>query len=114
MSYISEFPDYDGEFYVPKGWEDNSWHNDTMPRAMLELVNVGFHYALCNRNLYEKKEDNVIRFSLWQDYVDINKREIEDGKRYCFQIDIDSELIFSYETDDLEMVKELVKGVQNP
>ena len=96
MSYKSEFPDYDGEFYCPKGWMDNSWHNDVCPRAMKRL----------------ESETLEIEFSIWQDYVNEDKREFDDVKRYEFQIHVNGELIFHYETDDLEKIKELEKGVQ--
>ena len=96
MSYKSEFPDYDGEFYCPKGWIDNSWHNDVCPRAMKRF----------------ESETLEIEFSIWQDYVDENKREYDPTKRYLFQIHVNNDLIFHYETDDLEKIKELEKGVQ--
>ena len=32
-NYLIEFPSYDGDFYLPEGWEDNSWHNDACPHA---------------------------------------------------------------------------------
>lgn len=96
MSYITEFPDYDGEFYIPEGWEDNSWHNDVCPRAMRRI----------------EPETKMIEFSVWQDYVDVDKREYDNGKRYLFQIVVDNELIYHYETDDLQKIKELIEGVQ--
>lgn len=96
MSYSSEFPDYDGEFYCPKGWEDNSWHNDVCPRAMYRI---------------ETKAKNI-EFSLWQDYVDVNKREFDNAKLYTFQIHVDSDLVYNYETDDFEEIKRITKGVQ--
>lgn len=94
MSYASEFPDYDGDFYLPKGWMDASWHNDTMPRAMwyLEMPNVWY------------------KVNIWQDYMDENKREYE-GPRYIFQIEKENDEVFEYRTDDLEEIKLLVKGV---
>lgn len=96
MSYLSEFPDYDGDLYCPKGWEDYSWHNDICPRAMYMI----------------EHEAQTIVFSLWQDYVDVNKREYDNSKRYLLQIHVNHILIYHYETDDLEEAKKLVKGVQ--
>lgn len=96
MSYLSEFPDYDGEFYIPKGWVDNSWHNDVCPRAMVGL----------------QSDTMEIVFSLWQDYVDENKREYDHTKRYLFQIHLDAGLIYHYETDSIEEAKKLAEGVQ--
>ena len=96
MSYLSEFPDYDGEFFIPKEWIDNSWHNDVCPRAMFRT---------------EIKKQTV-ECSLWQDYVDEGKREYDNQKRYLFQIHVDNELVFHYESDDLEEMKKLTEGVQ--
>lgn len=96
MSYLSEFPYYDGDFYIPKGWMDNSWHNDTCPRAMFRT----------------ETETKTVEFSLWQDYVDVNKRELDGTKRYIFQIHVNRELVYHYETDSLDEAKELAKGVQ--
>lgn len=96
MSYRSEFPDYDGEFYLPKGWMDNSWHNDTMPRAMYRVENT--------------KE--IVEFSLWQDYVDVDRREYDNMDRYLFQIHVNGELVYHYETNDLSEAKRLAEGVQ--
>lgn len=96
MSYITEFPDYDGEFYCPKGWEDNSWHNDVCPRAMYRI----------------ESETRTVEYSIWQDYIDVNRREYEKGKRYIFQIEVNNDLIFHYESDDLEEIKRIAKGAQ--
>lgn len=97
MSFISEFPDYDGEFYLPKGWTDASWHNDTMPRALwyLETPNVWY------------------QISIWQDYVDESKREYEGEPRYIFQIQEGNcvDMLFEYQTDNLDEIKLLAKGV---
>lgn len=96
MSYLSEFPDYDGDFYCPKGFSDNSWHNDTCPHALRRI----------------ETETRTIEFSVWQDYVDVDKREYDNAKRYAFQIHIDDELIYSYETDELQKINDLIEGVQ--
>ena len=95
MSYLSEFPDYDGDFYCPDGWEDNSWHNDVCPHA-------------------EKRSyDEEISVNIWQDYVDPDKRERDNDKRYLFTICVGgADAQFYYETDELEEIKKLVKGVQ--
>lgn len=95
MSYLTEFPDYDGEFYCPKGWADNSWHNDFCPHI-------------------EKQEGDIVIY-VWQDYVDVNLREFIK-KRYLFVIEKVDEMsnvteIFNYETDDLEIIKEFMSGV---
>lgn len=94
MSYMSEFPDYDGALYVPDGWVDNSWHNDVCPRAM------------------KRTSDETIEYSIWQDYVEPSKRERDDVKRYLFQIFVGCDNIFSLETDSLDEIKALVKAVE--
>ena len=96
MSYKTEFPDYDGEFFHPDGWMDNSWHNDTCPHIE-KRAKVG--------------NEEVLVY-VWQEYADENLRESFKSKRYLFSIEIsDGEIIFSYETDDLEKIKELIKHV---
>ena len=96
MSYRDEFPDYDGDFYCPEGWIDNSWHNDVCPRAMKRL----------------ETDTKCIEFSIWQDYLFEDKREYDDGKRYLFQIHVNNDLIYHYETDSILEIQNLVKGVQ--
>lgn len=92
--YLAEFPDYDGEFYIPEGWEDVSYHNDLCPHVEI-------------RN----KAETVIT-QIWQDYADPQKREYEDRKRYAFMIRPSmGDATFYYETDDLNKIKELVKCV---
>ncbi len=94
--YLEEFPDFDTELYVPEGWEDHSWHNDEMPRAILvkEVPFIG-----------------EVQYCLWQDYVDVNKRERDFRKRIAFYVYVNGEVVFTYETDDLEKAKEVIKGV---
>ena len=97
MSYITEFPDYDGQFYCPEGWEDHSWHNDVCPRAM--------------RIVDDEAKGRHYEFSIWQDYVNPNKREYDGGARYMFQIETNNEIIYSYETNNYAEIQKLVKGV---
>ena len=95
MSYKSEFPDYDGEFYCPEGWEDNSWHNDVCP------------------HIEKRSKDDAVTVCVWQDYVDISKRERDNTKRYLFQICCDgSDAQFQYETNKWNKIEKLMKGVQ--
>ncbi len=97
MSYRDEFPDYDDKgIYIPKGWADGSYHNDTCPHA------------------YKRTEiEDVVEVEakIWQDYKDPSKREYENDKRYLFEIVIDGEPIYQYETDNLDDIKQLAKGV---
>ena len=53
---------------------------------------------------------------LWQDYVDPSKREYEEGKRFIYEIRIDKSLdyIFSFATDDLELINEMVNSTLVP
>lgn len=98
--YLDEFPDFDTELYVPEGWEDCSWHNDEMPRAVL-IIEMPFQMPF-----------GEVQYCLWQDYVDVDKRERGDfHKRIAFYIYVNGEVVFTYETDDLEKAKEVIKGV---
>lgn len=91
---LTGFPDYDGNFFCPDGWKDNSWGYDTQP------------------HIEKRNKDNNVVVKVWQDYVDTQKREYSYTKRYLFQICIDEDnVIFYYETDDLDKIKELMKGV---
>lgn len=70
MSWQSEFPNWDGgELYIPKGWEDYSWHNDVCPRAMLRV----------------ESETRTVEFSLWQDYIDVEKENMTIWLDICFR-----------------------------
>ena len=101
MSYLSEFPDYDGDFYIPDRWEDNSWHNDICPHA----------------ELYIERGDVAFSFYVWQDYVDVNEREYDNTPRYTFEIVVKTVngdyTLFFKQTDSLEEIKDLVKGVND-
>lgn len=95
MSYISEFPNYDGDFYCPDGWIDASYHNDVCPHIMKQNEKLG------------------VSAYVWEDYVDPKLREYEEGKRYIFEIRLDErfDYIFGYATDSLLEIRNLVKGV---
>lgn len=97
MSYKSEFPDYDGEFRVPIGFIDNSWHNDTMPRATKRVETI---------------DDITIEINIWQDYVDMSKREYDNGKRYFFQIEVNGGCLFEYSTNKWSKIEKLVNALQ--
>jgi len=93
--YLIEFPNYDGDFYLPKGWIDNSWHNDVCPHAE------------------KRSADESIIVYIWQEYEDFYKRESANENRYMFVIEKDSEVIFLYETNSLELIKEMAEGVRD-
>lgn len=93
-NYLIEFPCYDGDFYLPEGWEDNSWHNDACPHAE------------------KRSKDGRIVANIWQEFVAFEKRDTESEERYLFTICVNGDdAIFEYWTNDLEKIKELVKGV---
>ena len=96
MLYKKEFPDYDGELYVPEGFEDGSWHNDMCPKAVKK----------------ERRGDSEIMYMIFQDYRDANLREMPGGKRYLFEIDVNYEYVFGIETDDLEELDRFIKGIE--
>ena len=95
MSYQIEFPDYDDDLYCPDGWQDQSWHNDTCPHIQKRIDTA----------------DTEITVNVWQDYKDKTLRELNFGKRYSFIIEANGFYVFSYETDDLEKIKELMENV---
>lgn len=90
--YKIEFPDYDDILRIPKGFKDCSYHNDICP-------NVSKIYS---------REETEIRFTIWQDYINLDKREYYDSKRFAFQIEVNSELIFEYKTDVWEEIEKLL------
>ena len=94
--YRIEFPDYDAKLYIPKGFEDASYHNDACPRA--EKIRMLSDYA----------DFAEVKYILWQDYADPNKREYEFGKRYVFAIEVNGEVVFEYCSDDLDNVKAFI------
>jgi hypothetical protein len=40
-----------------------------------------------------------------------DKREYDRGTRFMFQVEVNNEIIYSYETDSLLEIQNLVKGV---
>lgn len=95
MSYYkSEFPDYDDKLIIPEGFKDNSWHNDVCPHI--------------EKRFYDTKECYVACL-IWQDYRNPELREMEYAKRYLFQIEVNNETIMEKETDDWEVIEQLVK-----
>ena len=103
MSYLSEFPDYDGKLYIPEGFKDNSWHNDTMPKAE-KVVTIP---------TYPAGTEIEVAFIIWQDYTDPELREYEDGKRYIFQINVNENPVFEYQTDDLSTIEMFVECIDD-
>jgi hypothetical protein len=56
MNYKTEFPHYDDDLSLPKGWKDTSWHNDACPS-------------------FEKEVKGTI-YRLWCDFKDPSLSEI--------------------------------------
>ena len=99
-TWKTEFPDYDGEFHLPKGWEDNSWHNDTCPHISKRV----------------EHPDLEIEVNVWQDYVNPDKREYGDEyERYVFEVyvhghDYDYTVMWR-RTDNWNEIERLMEGV---
>lgn len=96
----TEFPDYDGNLYIPKGFEDASYHNDVCPRVQKTIIIPGFGNV----------SDTEVTFILWQNYVDPQKREYEEEKRYVFEIQVNGANIFYYDSDDLDVMKTFISN----
>ncbi len=91
--YKYEFPNYDGDFFIPNNWLDGSYHNDVCPHAFI------------------RSKDETIEFRLWQDYIDIDLREYDNGKRYTFEIIVNESTVYEYSSDDLDEVKKIIDSV---
>ena len=91
--YKDEFPDYDAELWIPKGFEDGSWHNDVCPRAT---------------KILDDDEDSFIEVNIWQDYKNPNRRENPDACRYILDIEVNFSEVFRYATNNLEIIKKIV------
>jgi len=95
MGYKTEFPDFDADFYCPAGFEDYSYHNDTMPHAGKRLTVDG----------------KDVEINIWQDYMDDDKREYPGSGRLVFQVKLvdDDDIVYEYITDDLGLIKKFVQ-----
>ncbi len=85
MAYREEFPDFDYDLPTIAGFTDESWHNDTMP-------------SLATADA---------RLTLWCDYIDLAKRESDDGKRFALiagEYGVGDEQVVLCESDDLDEV----------
>lgn len=95
MSFISEFSDYDGDFVVPKGFVDNSWHNDVCPR------------------IWNRSVDQTIEVSVWQDYVDPEKREYANQKRYTFDMEVNGETVMVFNADEWKDIEPFIESIRD-
>lgn len=87
----TEFPDYDGELPSIPGYEDTSWHNDVCP-------SIGRDYG------------DGVRVRVWCDYVDPEKRECPDSKRFAIVAysPTDEDGTVMLDTDSLSLVIERI------
>lgn len=97
--YLREFPHYDSKLYIPKGWFDGSHHNNACPHA--------------------EKEKGGYTACIFQDYVDINKRQGSLYDRYICLVTHDDDtaevfpnIVYEVNTNDIEVVKRFVKDVE--
>lgn len=102
MYYKKEFPDYDDVLVIPKGFEDQSWHNDVCPHVVKSIMDY---------------KNTSIEMRIWQDYKDPALREREN-KRYLFQIhiytDVLDDILLNYETNEWKEIEKLIDMVQYP
>ena len=97
--YKNEFPRYDDELWIPDGFEDVSWHNDTCPHVEKRYY-IDTDYAGSN--------DVEVAVRIWQDYKDPAKREYECAPRYSISISICWTDVFFYQTNNLDEIKKMV------
>lgn len=69
MTYKTEFPDFELDVEIPKGFNDVSWHNDVCP-------------SFINRSL---------NLCLWIDYADKSKSEFPNSPHRFQLTEIDEE-----------------------
>ena len=100
MLYKKEFPDYDDELWIPEGFTDASYHNDICP-----------HVYQTMRTWKAEGYMAETRVLIWEDYKNVELREYDDGKKYVFQIEVDGDTVFSYESDDKEKIIDLIDGI---
>ena len=91
--YKKEFPDYDDVLKIPLGFIDNSWHNDTCPSILRRYIDT---------------EHTCVDARIFQDYKNPLLRESEINKRYSFAIEANSEVIMWKQSDDWDVIEELI------
>lgn len=87
----TEFPDYDGELPSIPGYTDTSWHNDACP-------SIGRDYG------------DGVRVRVWCDYVDPEKRECPESKRFAIAAysPTDEDGTVMLDTDSISLVIERI------
>lgn len=91
--YKEEFPDYDDVLIIPDKFIDSSWHNDICPSVYYRWIN---------------RTDTCVECRIFQDYRNPELRERYDGKRYLFQITVNDITIILKESDDWDIIQELI------
>jgi hypothetical protein len=91
-NYLNEFPNFD--YVIPnlgKGWEDNSWHNDSCP---------SMDYPLAG--------EEIVR--IWFDYTDPDMREA-GGKQFILAKGIYGETLEPIlESDNLDEILSFIES----
>jgi hypothetical protein len=92
MTYKNEFPAFDYDLpELGKGWEDNSWHNDSCPSLD-----------------YPLEGEEIVR--IWFDYANPEDRECE-GPRYVLAVGIYGETLEGIlSSDNLEVILAYIKA----
>ena len=71
MTYLSEFPDFDYDLPVIRGFHDDSWHNDVCPSLSCTLQYHTIHGDFDGATI-----------KVWCDYADPKRRESMTARRY--------------------------------
>jgi hypothetical protein len=90
MKYCTEFPDFHASDMpaIPRGFEDNSWHNDSCPNFISEELGL----------------------RIWIDFADKHQREIAEGSRFVLEpADNEDNITDPICTDDWAVILEAVE-----
>ena len=97
MSYKSEFPKWNGDWYCLDGFKDESCHTNELPSASKAY----------------KKDDVVIKYVIWQDYIPTEENDyysfFEDEGMYRFEIYVDCTLIYAEYVANKDELKEKIR-----
>ena len=91
--YLDQFPDFELGVTIPPGWIDTSYRNDVCPSFQ------------------------VGRFQIWVDYIEPDRREMEEWPRFAItRLDSDEQWVEDImASDDFEAIKakieELIPGL---
>lgn len=98
--YLKEFSNYDAELYIPRGWEDNSWHNNACPHV--------------------EKSQGMYTACIFQDYKseDLREDKYREERFVCCVHHEDANakvypnIVYEVLTNDIEVVKKFVEEVE--